>query len=429
MKVLSFIKNCDGFAVNFLKGKFYKSLPGAIFSLFMSFLNLVAFFGSIAFYFFQRTQVTLKYEPTSTNSDLFPKDQSTINIGISQLNTSDYKGIEYVANYYLMTAIIIKGQRLQIKLFPTTFIEHSLNYSILYQTVFTEDSINDINFPRIGYYSCSLLKSLIVYDEISLIDSEDQQLLDNCHNIDDTFYDNVKTYYFSYKFHVVQSYLTADYSIKTDRTIATFPFKISNNNHNVFRVAKKAIAVLFDHHLFKSNSNYEYFINWLFPEKTQIKAFSNDFSLQTIFSNKFQNQILTYHIYKLSFFSDILSWLGSISRTITCLEALPALWYSYYLTVLVYKLYKNRFPNKAHVDLENLSYCKWVGLRFGCTKKANNMNKDIIRMRKELSAHFENLYRRRTLKGKEEEINFDTICGIKIESAPLYEEDDSIEKN
>ena len=109
--------------------------------------------------------------------------------------------------------------------------------------------------------------------------------------------------------------------------------------------------------------------------KTQIKAFSDDFSLQTIFSNKFHNQILTYHIYKLSFFSDILSWLGSISRTITCLEAFPALWYSYYLTVLVYKLYKKRFPNKAAVDLDNLSYCRWLVLKFGCTKKLKTLIK------------------------------------------------------
>ena len=428
MKIFSIIKECDRFPVNILKGKFFKNLPGAIFSLFMSLLNFGAFFGCIIFYFLQRTQVTLKYKPSSISSDLFPLDQSTINIAISQLKTSDYKAIDYIANYYLMASIIIKDQLLQIKLYQTNLIEHSLNYSILYNTLFTEDSINDINFPRIGYYSCTLIKRLIIYDEISLIEPEDQILLDNCIDIDETFYDNVKDYYFAFKYQVVESYLTSDFSMKTQKSIAEFPFKISNNSHNVYKVSQKQIAVLFDHHLFKSNSNYEYFINWLFPVKTQIKAFSDDFSLQTIFSNKFHNQILTYHIYKLSFFSDILSWLGSISRTITCLEAFPALWYSYYLTVLVYKLYKKRFPNKAAVDLDNLSYCRWLVLKFGCTKKAKNINQEVNRMRKELSAHFEKLYRRRTCKGKENEVDFDTIYGIKIDNSPLVEEEDSIIK-
>ena len=33
MKLLSGIKECDRYPLNFLEGKFYKNLPGAVFSL------------------------------------------------------------------------------------------------------------------------------------------------------------------------------------------------------------------------------------------------------------------------------------------------------------------------------------------------------------------------------------------------------------
>ena len=42
------------------------------------------------------------------------------------------------------------------------------------------------------------------------------------------------------------------------------------------------------------------------------------------------------------------------------------------------------------------------------------MNKEMIRMRKELSNHFERLYRRRTEVGEKGEIEFDDITGIKV---------------
>ena len=67
-------------------------------------------------------------------------------------------------------------------------------------------------------------------------------------------------------------------------------------------------------------------------------------------------------------------------------------------------------------------------MKFGCTKKAKSINQEVNRMRKELSAHFEKLYRRRTCKGKENEVDFDTIYGIKIDNSPLVEEEDSIIK-
>ena len=40
MKLLSGIKECDRYPLNFLKGKFYKNLPGAVFSLLMMLLQL-----------------------------------------------------------------------------------------------------------------------------------------------------------------------------------------------------------------------------------------------------------------------------------------------------------------------------------------------------------------------------------------------------
>lgn len=114
MKLLSGIKECDRYPLNFLKGKFYKNLPGAVFSLLMMLLKLSVMILCIVYYIFQKTKVSLTFEPISTfdNNIVFPEEQITINISITQLNKENSKGIETAMEYYRMTAIRVKGDKL-----------------------------------------------------------------------------------------------------------------------------------------------------------------------------------------------------------------------------------------------------------------------------------------------------------------------------
>ena len=69
--------------------------------------------------------------------------------------------------------------------------------------------------------------------------------------------------------------------------------------------------------------------------------------------------------------------------------------------------------DQTSINLEKFSYLKWIGLRFGCTTKAKETIKEIIRMRKELSNQFQKL--RKTEVGAKGEIEFDDIKGIEEE--------------
>ena len=419
MKLLSGIKECDRYPLNFLKGKFYKNLPGAVFSLLMMLLKLSVMILCIVYYIFQKTKVSLTFEPISTfdNNIVFPEEQITINISITQLNKENSKGIETAMEYYRMTAIRVQRGQIIMNIFPNEFKNNTLNYSIPYSKIKFSDNQSNVNFPRVSYLSCKFIRNLLNFDSLITIEESDIKYLEGCKDISDDFYqnENILNKLFIYSFQMTESSLTAGYEIKTTNRYIPFGFYFRKNDHPVYESAQRKMAVLFDNKLFISNSEYIFFMNWLFPTKTQLKAFSSDFDIQQIFSVKNQNQIMVYKVYKVSLLNDILPWFGSFNRLMSCMDAIPAIWTSYYLTILVYQLYKSKFPNDiTSIDLEKFSYWKWLGLRFGCTTKAKEMNKEMIRMRKELSNHFERLYRRRTEVGEKGEIEFDDITGIKV---------------
>ena len=420
MKLLSGIKECDRYPLNFLKGKFYKNLPGAIFSLLMMILKLSVVILCILYYILQKTKATLTFEPISTfgKDIIFPEEQTTINISITEFQAENSKGIETAMEYYRMTVLRAQKGKVLMNIFPNEIKNNTLNYSIPYSKILFSENQSNVNFPRISYLSCKFIRSLITIDSLITVEDSDITNLEGCKDISDDFYSNENIFnkLFIYSFQMTESALTAGYEIKTTNRYIPFGFYFRKNNHPVYDSAQKKIAVLFDNKLFISNSEYTFFMNWLFPTKTQLKAFSSDFDIQQIFSVKNQNQIMVYKIYKISLLNDILPWFGSFNRLMSCMDAIPAIWTSYYLTILIYQFYKSKFPDdQTSINLEKFSYWKWIGLRFGCTTKAKETNREIMRMRKELSNHFEKLYRRKTEVGIKGEIEFDDITGIEVE--------------
>ena len=67
---------------------------------------------------------------------------------------------------------------------------------------------------------------------------------------------------------MTESSLTAGYEIKTTNRYIPFGFYFRKNDHPVYESAQRKMAVLFDNKLFISNSEYTFFMNWLFPTKT-----------------------------------------------------------------------------------------------------------------------------------------------------------------
>ena len=164
-------------------------------------------------------------------------------------------------------------------------------------------------------------------------------------------------------------------------------------------------------------------MNWLYPERTSLKQFSKQFDIQLLFDDKFDNQILIYTISKESLLG-VSSWFCSISHAINSLEVIPTLWLGYYLTIIIYRMYKKRFPDRKAINIDNLSYSRWICMKCGCTRKSKEINKEVFRMRRELSNHVEMLFHRKYVDGLTGEAEFDDICGIKLVKGPLFEDDD-----
>ena len=187
----------------------------------------------------------------------------------------------------------------------------------------------------------------------------------------------------------------------------------------VFSTAKKKIAVLYDNVLFQTNEKYQFYTSWSYPSKTELKSFTQDFDLQQIFSLKYNNEIMTYKIMKTPFMT-ILPWIGSMNRFIKCLSVIPGIWYSYYLSILIFQSYKKKNPNDHTIenslgfDIDKITYFKWLGIKFGCSSKSQRINQEMNRMRKQLSEHFENLYNKKRPNSTGKEVEFDVINEIDI---------------
>lgn len=420
MCLFSFLRSLDQYPLNFLKGKNFKSLPGAIFSLFITLFTLSLLVLCLVYYFIQSSQISFNYENVNSfrPEPVFPQD--SMNISIKAYNSSSKESLEKVYSYYRFSILNTEGTQFKLKILPTKIEESSLNITI--QDNLLDINEKDINFPRIMLQSCKVINSLKKMKYV-IYDNEDDKYLEGCKEDIENFYSDplIKDKLFIYYFGIVESYLSDDYEMKVENRQIGNPFIFGKKKHIVFSTSKKKIAVLYDNALFKTNEKYQFYTSWSYPSKTDLKSFTQDFDLQQIFSVKNNNEIMTYKITKTPFMK-ILPWLGSMNRFISCLSAVPGIWCSYYLSILIFKLYKKKNPNDHTIenslgfDIEKITYCKWLGIKFGCSSKSKKINQEMNRMRKHLSEHFENLYNKKRPSSTGKEVEFDVINQIDINS-------------
>ena len=74
----------------------------------------------------------------------------------------------------------------------------------------------------------------------------DKKLLDNCTDIDDSFYTKLNETKFGFYFRTVETFLSTNNTMVTNMTRIVLPFSIRNGLHFVYKVPHKTIAALHD---------------------------------------------------------------------------------------------------------------------------------------------------------------------------------------
>ena len=294
------------------------------------------------------------------------------------------------------------------------FLVYNVTYSSLFEN-FNPLGI-EMNFPTIGYESCSTLRPLI--KQFPYVTVKGSEYLEGCKDINDEFYENVKEKIFVYMFQVVESSLTSEYKINTTTKFIPFPFVIRKNSHIVYETSQRKVAVLYDDKFFINNEKYQFFMNWLSPKKTQIKSFSKEFDFQQLFAIRYQDQIMTYKIFITPFWTCQSIFGGPVHTLIRSLNSFSFVWTSYYLAKLINVLYREKFPNDiSDRELDKLTYCKWLGIRFGCSTRSRVLNRKIKRTRMQLSLHFEQLYSKNKEPTKED-MTSSLVTELQVELLP-----------
>lgn len=414
------IKECDEYPVNFLKGKFHKNVVGALFSLIVSILQYITWGYTGAYYFFQKSHVTQTLLPASSfkQTPFFSDELSTIRIRLFQQNDTSQNELKYLTEYYRLATITIKNKTFIMTIYPNTFEDDYLVYNVSYSSLF--ENFNplgfEMNFPTIGYESCSTIKTL--KNSFSNIIVNGSEYLEGCRDINDEFYEKVKGKIFVYMFQVVESFLTRDYKINTTTKFIPFPFVIKKNSHIVYETSQRKIAVLYDDKVLRTNTKYKFFMNWLSPKKTQIKSYSKEFDFQQLFSIRFQDQITTYNIYITPLINCFFRFGGPIHTLIRSLNCFSFVWTSYYLAKLICVIYRQKFKNViSDREFEHLTYCKWLGIRLGCSTRSRELNRRLKRMRLELSLHFEQLYSKK-IEPIKEDLTSSLVPELSVELLP-----------
>ena len=375
----------DQFAVNFLKAKQLKTFPGGIFSIIVTIFNLSVLAGCLIFYFVQSSQISVNYQSSQFNSDFpsFTPKESSMNITLSQYENQT--SIEFIYSYYKMVVYTRNNNDIIVNLLQPEFIDNTTQFAIPNNVL--DMNITDVNFPRISLESCATLQSLMNSAYFKFND-DDLAEIKNCNNNLTEFYENayIKDKVYIYKVITLHSQITKDYELKTDIKTSAYPFLFQHETHEVFVTEKKKIAVLFDNSLFKTNKNYDYYLNWANPSKATIQHWFNNYNIQLIISEQNKYEIMTYKIHKVAFMT-ILPWVGSFSRFISCLSAIPALWYGYYTSLMVAKMYYqshgiNPKEDASMYDWDKMTYCQWVKMKFRCGAQGKKLNNEIVKMRK-----------------------------------------------
>ena len=418
--VFSLIKNyiisLDDYPINVLKRKAFPTLPGAIFSIMMLILNLLILLGLVLYYFLQSAKMELTYSSDSTLKPTFDSSMTLINTSIFIYNnTLSETDKEYISTHYKLTVLNMNNTKLHINIIKQT---SPLEYQIPLDYINLEDT--KVNFPRIALLSCPVVYGFIENSNVEY-EEDDLELLKDCNNDTVSFLENemIQNSIFIFQFSTWNTELVKQ-TFKLQQTISNqnLVFKFRANEHDTFQTAEREIGILFDNRPFRSNSKYEFYINWLNPTKTLVKALSPMYDFQLCFSTVSSNEVMIYKVYLVEFL-EILNWLGAISIFLSCFQILPILWISYYLSKAIIEIYRRKQPaylskqqDRMMFKWDELIFLVWLQIKFGCGSRSSMINQELNRMRRELSMHFETLFTEEKTKVKE--IEFEVINKISL---------------
>ena len=308
--IKKYIISLDDYPINVLKGKAFPTLPGAIFSTIMLVLNLLVILGLLLFYFLQSAKLELTYLSDSSLKPTFDSNLTLINTSIFIYNNTlrdDEK--EYISTHYKLTVLNMNNTKLQINIINQT---SPLKYQIPLHYINLEDT--KVNFPRIALLSCPVVYGFIENSNVEY-DEADLELLKDCNNDTVSFINNelIQNSIFIFQFSTWNTELVKQkLSLQQSILNQNLAFKFRANEHDTFQTAEREMGILFDNRPFRSNSQYQFYINWLNPTKTLVKALSPIDDFQLCFSTVSSNEVMIYKVYLVEFL-EILNWLGAIS--------------------------------------------------------------------------------------------------------------------
>ena len=427
--IKKYIISLDDYPINVLKGKAFPTLPGAIFSTIMLVLNLLVILGLLLFYFLQSAKLELTYLSDSSLKPTFDSNLTLINTSIFIYNNTlrdDEK--EYISTHYKLTVLNMNNTKLQINIINQT---SPLKYQIPLHYINLEDT--KVNFPRIALLSCPVVYGFIENSNVEY-DEADLELLKDCNNDTVSFINNelIQNSIFIFQFSTWNTELVKQkLSLQQSILNQNLAFKFRANEHDTFQTAEREMGILFDNRPFRSNSQYQFYINWLNPTKTLVKALSPIDDFQLCFSTVSSNEVMIYKVYLVEFL-EILNWLGAISIFISCFQIIPIFWISYYLSKTIIEIYRRKQPaylskqqDRMMFKWDDLTFLVWLQIKFGCGSRSSMINQELNRMRRELSMHFETLFTEEKTSAKE--IEFEVINDISLPN-PENKNPDKVEE-
>lgn len=423
MGKLSWLASADEFSVNILKAKVYKTKPGGIFSIiFFNIISLGILVCTVLVYFIQSSEESLTYSRTVEAGKGKIINYSTFLSLSLRCFSEECKGEEsfkLINDYYKFIYVERKGYNLTGSIIKPDISSLNLNFTFNTSNIYLG---NENGFPRITLLSCKSIKDLPI--------SIDKKDLENCKEDIENFYSNhlINGTFFVFISNI-DNYLFDTSKAKIKKTILSnnFPFQFEYNSHISYEFLKKNFAFNLDNKLFKTNNDVLNFTNWSTLVHTKTRSLSKNFDFSFLFSTREEDVYRVYKFYKTPFFT-YLSNMGTFYVFLDIFLFIPFLWYSYFVFKLVVKFYSLKNLEKVkeeeallQVDWKSVGYFKWLGIRFGCSKRSKELNKEISRMRKELSSHYENLYSRTSINREEMKEELDQFS--------LYPTENSIVEN
>lgn len=395
---------CDLLTIQVLKIQDYKSLPGGIFSLIFSLLNLGILVTIVLLWILEpRKMLSQAYKPTEKPIDSLPyqSSNSSINVAITSrgsardISTIDIIDLHFILVRYYRIEFKIHAQLYQSTKKQSEDKKVSLTYQVPVNDLIT--SQKETGFPRLAIESCAFFNEDKEHKDIYLI-VDNPELLSKCPSKEDfdKFYalPTIKDHYFQVSFTFDYHQMQTDFLIKTLKKTYELYFQFEKMTFDSYITQLNKIVIQED-----AKKKKEEYNNWLLPDY-QILALlgvNNHYSLHILFNSKFNDMAVLFVIYKYGFLY-YLQNLGSCIRIVDILTFLPSIWLPYYACLLVIKYYSKIEHKQSLEDIgedyswSTLGYCQWLSIKFGCSSRKRRLNQRINDMRYLVAAEFEKLY-------------------------------------